>query len=313
MSQLAPAADTSRMPGAREALPDPLPERRPPIGARLSRAVLPVYTALAVMYLFLPILAMIVFSFNNPRGRQNITWQGFTLDNYLSVWSRPDITGPMITSLVVAVLATLVATSLGTLIGLALARYRFSGRKPLNLLIYVPMATPEIILGASLLSMWVSLGVQRGLITIMVAHVMFNISYVVVTVRARIAGFNRTLEEAAMDLGADEWTTFRKVTFPLIFPGILAAALLAFALSIDDYVITSFVAGQTTTFPLWVFGASRFGVPPEVNVLGTLIFLVAFALIAVQVLAQRGVLPGRRSQAVSDLGEPRPAGGASVS
>lgn len=315
MSRLAPAADTIRTPGAREPLPAPLPERRPPIGARLSRAVLPVYTALAVMYLFLPIVVMILFSFNDPRGRQNITWQGFTVDNYLSVWTRPDITGPMVTSLVVAVLATLVATILGTLIGLALARYRFSGRKPLNLLIYVPMATPEIILGASLLSMWVSLGVQRGLMTIIVAHVMFNISYVVVTVRARIAGFNRTLEEAAMDLGADEWTTFRKVTFPLIFPGILAAALLAFALSIDDYVITSFVAGQTTTFPLWVFGASRFGVPPEVNVLGTLIFLVAFVLIVVQVLAQRGALPGRRSQAAPDpdTGSSRAESGAGVS
>jgi spermidine/putrescine transport system permease protein len=257
--------------------------RRAPIAARLSRAVLPAYTALAVIYLFLPIAVMILFSFNNPRGRQNVTWQGFTIDNYLSVWSRPDITGPMVNSLIVAIAATLVATALGTLIGLALTRYEFRGRGPLNLLIYVPMATPEIILGASLLAMWVSLDAQRGLPTIIVAHVMFNISFVVVTVRARIAGFNRSLEEAAMDLGANEWTTFRKVTLPLIFPGILAAAMLAFALSIDDYVITSFVSGQTTTFPLWVFGASRFGVPPEVNVLGTLIFAVAVVFIALQI------------------------------
>jgi spermidine/putrescine transport system permease protein len=149
------------------------------------------------------------------------------------------------------------------------------------------MATPEIIMGASLLAMFVSVGVARDMTTIVIAHVMFNISYVTVTVRARLAGFNRTLEEAAMDLGADEWTTFRKVTLPLIFPGILAAALLAFALSIDDYVITSFVAGQSTTFPLWVFGVSRLGVPPEVNVLGTLIFSIAFLFIAVQVIGQR--------------------------
>ena len=135
--------------------------------------------------------------------------------------------------------------------------------------------------------MWVTLGVARSLVTIIVAHVMFNISYVVVTVRARLQGFDSALEEAAMDLGADEWTTFRKVTFPLIFPGILAAALLAFALSIDDYVITSFVAGQTITFPLWVYGVSRIGVPPEVNVLGTLIFVVAFTFIAIQVGWQR--------------------------
>jgi spermidine/putrescine transport system permease protein len=265
----------------------PAPLRRPPLGTRLRQAVLPVYTALAVLYLFLPIAVMIAFSFNNPRGRQNITWQGFTVDNYFSVWGRPDITGPMIASIVVALTATVVATALGTLIGLALTRYRFRGRGPLNLLIYVPMATPEIILGASLLSLWVTLGVQRDLFTIIVAHVMFNISFVVVTVRARIAGFNRSLEEAAMDLGANEWSTFRRVTFPLIFPGILAAALLALALSIDDYVITSFVAGRTTTFPLWVFGASRFGVPPEVNVLGTLIFAVALVLIVLQIVWAR--------------------------
>ncbi|MEJ7803212.1 MAG: ABC transporter permease [Candidatus Limnocylindria bacterium] len=263
------------------------PLRRKPLGSRLAHAVLPVYTALAVLYLFIPIVVMVAFSFNDPRGRQNITWQGFTAQNYLDVWSRPDVTGPMITSLIVAVVATLGATVLGTLIGLALTRYQFRGRGPTNLLIYVPMATPEVILGASLLTLWVTAGVQRGLLTIIITHVMFNISYVVVTVRARIAGFDRALEEAAMDLGADGWTTFRKVTFPLILPGIVAAGLLAFVLSIDDYVITSFVSGQTRTFPLWVFGASRFGVPPEVNVLGTLIFVVAFATIAAQIVWAR--------------------------
>jgi spermidine/putrescine transport system permease protein len=263
------------------------PLRRAPLGQRLSRALLPAYTALAVAYLFLPIAVMIAFSFNDPRGRQNITWQGFTIQNYFDVWTRPDITGPMVNSLIIAVVGTVVATVLGTLIGLALTRYEFRGQGPLNLLIYVPMATPEVIMGASLLALWVTTGTQRGLETIVIAHIMFNISYVVVTVRARIAGFNRSLEEAAMDLGADEWTTFRKVTLPLIFPGIMAAALLAFALSIDDYVITSFVAGQTTTFPLWVYGASRFGVPPEVNVLGTLIFVVAGLFIAAQILWAR--------------------------
>jgi spermidine/putrescine transport system permease protein len=263
------------------------PTNVPSLGHRMRQAVLPVYTALAVAYLFLPIAVMIAFSFNDPRGRQNITWQGFTLENYTTIWGRPDIIEPMVRSLTVAVISTLIATTLGTLIGLALARYEFRGRGPLNLFIFLPMATPEIIMGASLLAMFVSLGVARDMTTIVIAHVMFNISYVTVTVRARLAGFNRTLEEAAMDLGADEWTTFRKVTLPLIFPGILAAALLAFALSIDDYVITSFVAGQATTFPLWVFGVSRLGVPPEVNVLGTLIFGIAFLFIAVQVIGQR--------------------------
>jgi spermidine/putrescine transport system permease protein len=263
------------------------PVRRKPLLGRIGHSILPVYTALAVMYLFLPIVVMIAFSFNDPRGRQNITWQGFTIQNYFDVWNRPDITGPMVNSLIVAVVGTVIATLLGTLIGLALTRYQFRGQGPLNLLIYVPMATPEVIMGASLLSLWVTMGAQRGLMTIVIAHIMFNISYVVVTVRARIAGFNRSLEEAAMDLGADEWATFRKVTLPLIFPGILAAALLAFALSIDDYVITSFVSGQTTTFPLWVYGASRFGVPPEVNVLGTLIFVVAGLAILAQILWAR--------------------------
>jgi spermidine/putrescine transport system permease protein len=262
-------------------------ERRPPLGKRLASLVLPVFTGLAVLYLFLPILVMIAFSFNDPGGRQNITWQGFTLQNYLDVWGRPDITGPMLNSLIVAVSATVISTILGTLVGMALTRYDFRGRNGLNLLIFIPMATPEIILGASLLSMFVTIGIQRDLTTIVIAHVMFNISYVVVTVRARLAGFNRSLEEAAMDLGADEWQTFRRVTFPLIFPGIMAAALLAFALSIDDYVITSFVAGRSITFPLWVFGVSRLGVPPEVNVLGTLIFVIALVFIVLQIWWQR--------------------------
>jgi spermidine/putrescine transport system permease protein len=264
-----------------------LPQRSTPVGVRIRRLILPVYTGLAVAYLFLPIAVMIAFSFNDPRGRQNITWQGFTFGNYLDIWSRPDITGPMVTSLTVAVVSTLVATALGTLIALALTRYQFAGRGTLNLLIFLPMATPEIIMGASLLSLFVSVGQDRDIATIVIAHVAFNISYVVVTVRARLTGFNRTLEEAAMDLGADEWTTFRKVTFPLIFPGILAAALLAFALSIDDYVITSFVSGRTITFPLWVYGVSRLGVPPEVNVIGTLIFVTALVFIVLQVWAQR--------------------------
>jgi spermidine/putrescine transport system permease protein len=261
------------------------------MSSRLGRWLLPGFTGLVVAFLFAPIVVMIVFSFNNPRGHQNITWQGFTLDNYLTIWSRPDITDPMVTSLAVAIVSTVVATIFGTMIALALTRYEFSGRGALNLLIFIPMSAPEIILGASLLTLWVSVGAGRGFLTILVAHIMFNISYVVVTIRARLIGFNKSLEEAGMDLYANERTVFWKVTFPLIFPGILAAALLAFALSIDDYIITLFSAGHTVTFPLWVYGASRIGIPPEVNALGTLFFLIAFVFIAVQVWA------GRRSQA----------------
>jgi spermidine/putrescine transport system permease protein len=262
--------------------------------SRTSTALLRVFTALVVVFLFAPIVVMIVFSFNDPAGRQNITWQGFTFENYLDVWSRPQITGPMLTSIVIAVISTVLATAFGTMIALALSHYDFRGRGAVNYLIFIPMTAPEIILGASLLTMWISVGVPRGFLTILIAHVMFNISYVVVTLRPRLVGFNRQLEEAGMDLYANERETFWRVTFPLIFPGILAAGLLAFALSIDDYVITLFSAGRTVTFPLWVYGASRVGIPPEVNVLGTLIFLVAIVFIVVQLWSQRQARDVRR-------------------
>jgi spermidine/putrescine transport system permease protein len=247
-----------------------------------------VFTALVVLYLFLPIAVMIVFGFNDPEGRFNYAWQGFTLEHWQNIFNRfPALNEAIKVSLIVATVSTLVATTLGTLIALALTRYEFRGRGPLNVLIFLPIATPEIVLGASLLSMFASIGVSRGLVTILIAHIMFNISYVVITVRARLAGYNRTLEEAAMDLGADEMTTFRKVTFPLIFPGIMAGALLAFALSIDDFVITQFTAGQTSTFPLWVYGASRIGIPPQVNVMGSLIFGIALLGILVWLFLAR--------------------------
>jgi len=263
------------------------PRRGPGLRARLGNWALPAFTGLLLLFLFAPIGVMIAFSFNDPGGRQNITWQGFTLRNYVDLWGRSQITDPMLTSLAIATISTLVATTFGTMIGLALTRFAFRGRWIMNLLIFIPMTAPEIILGASLLTLWVGIGAERGFLTILAAHIMFNISFVVVTVRARLAGFNRSLEEAGMDLYADGRTTFWKVTFPIIFPGILAAALLAFALSIDDYVITLFSAGHTVTFPLWVYGVSRLGIPPEVNVLGTLIFLVAFAFIGVQLWGQR--------------------------
>jgi spermidine/putrescine transport system permease protein len=269
------------------------------LGARLGNAALPAFTALLLLFLFSPIGVMIAFSFNDPAGRQNITWQGFTLRNYIDVWGRDEITGAMTISLAVAAISTVVATTFGTMIGLALTRYQFRARWVMNLLIFIPMTAPEIILGASLLTLWVSLGVERGFWTILVSHIMFNISFVVVTIRARLAGMNKSLEEAGMDLYADGRTTFWKVTFPLIFPGILSAALLAFALSIDDYVITLFSAGRTVTFPLWVYGVSRLGIPPEVNVLGTLIFVVALALIAIQLWTGRK--SGRATEAAPPI------------
>jgi len=262
--------------------------RRASLATTLGRLILPVYTGLVVLYMLLPILVMAAFGFNDTEGRFNFVWHGFTLENWLNVFSRyPALNEALINSLIVATVSTVLATTLGVLMGLALTRYEFRGRGPLNLLIFLPIATPEIVLGASLLALFVSAEISRNLTTIIIAHIMFNLSYVVVTVRARFAAFDRSLEEAAMDLGADEWTTFRKVTFPLIFPGIMAAALLAFALSIDDFVITQFTSGQTSTFPLWVYGASRIGVPPQVNVMGTIIFLIALVGMGLWVLVQR--------------------------
>ncbi len=252
----------------------------------VRRHALTAFALLALAYLLLPIVIVILFSFNDPVGRFNYTWEGFTLDNWASPLAVPGLGEAMRASLEIAFLSSLVATILGTLIALALVRYHFKGRGATNLFIFLPMTTPEVVLGASLLTLFLNLGVSRGFATIVLAHIMFNISFVVVTVRARLVGFDRHLEEAAMDLGANSWATFTRVTLPLIAPGIMAGALLAFALSIDDFVITNFNSGSTITFPLFVYGAARVGVPPQVNVMGTMIFLAAAGLMLANVLIQ---------------------------
>ena len=245
---------------------------------------LPIYTGLVLAYLFLPIAVMILFGFNDYRGRFNFTWQGFTLRWYQNLFDFPELTLALKNSLTIAAVSTLIATILGTLVALALTRYRFRGRSAMNLFVFLPMASPEIVLGASLLSLFVTLNLARGFTTILIAHIMFSISYVVVTVKARTSTFDMNLEDAAQDLGATPWITFWTVTFPLIFPGILAAGMLAAVLSIDDYVITSFNAGGTTTLPLWIFGASRIGVPAQVNVMGTLIFMVGVVYVVISLV-----------------------------
>jgi spermidine/putrescine transport system permease protein len=242
---------------------------------------------LALAYLFAPIAIIVLFSFNDVRGRFNFVWQGFTLDHWLDPLKIPALADAMVLSLKVAAVSTVIATALGTLIALALIRYRFVGASATNWLVLLPLTTPEVVMGSSLLTLFLSQGIRLGFNTIVFAHVMFNISYVVVTVKARLGGFDWALEEAAMDLGANEWRTFRKVTLPLIFPGILAAALLAFALSVDDFIITLFSSGQEVTFPLWVWGAARTAVPPQINVMGTLILVTTVALIGASTLLQR--------------------------
>jgi spermidine/putrescine transport system permease protein len=248
--------------------------------------VLTVYSLLFFAYLLLPIAVVIVFSFNDPTGKFNYTWQGFTWDNWRYWDGVPGIRSAIVLSLEIALIASVIATALGTLIALALVRYGFRGRATTNILIFLPLSTPEIVLGASLLTLFLNLNVIFGFWTILIAHIMFCISFAVVTVKARLIGFDRHLEEAAMDLGANEWTTFRKVTLPLIAPAILAALLLCFAISIDDFVVTYFNSGSEVTFPLFVWGAARIGAPPQVNVIGTAIFVFALAAMLGNVLVQ---------------------------
>jgi spermidine/putrescine transport system permease protein len=273
--------------------------------ARLRRGVshwvLPIYVVLAVSYLALPVIVMIVFSFNDPAGRANLTWQGFSIDAWLSPLAAPGLGDAVYRSLVIAFLSTLFATTLGVLMALALVRHSFRGRAVTNLLVFLPMSTPEIVLGTSLLALFIA-SVQWAFVppgvvyplnmtSILIAHIMFNISFVVVTVRARLLGFPSHLEEAARDLYADDWTTFWRVTFPLILPGVIAAALLAFSLSIDDYVITAFTSGQTVTFPIYIYGAQQRGIPVQVNVIGTIIFVTAVGFVLLTTVLSRRQRP----------------------
>jgi len=254
--------------------------------AFVKHHALSVYSVLFFLYLLLPIAVVVMFSFNHPSGKFNYVWQGFTWNNWRYWDGVPGIRSALFLSLEIALFASIVATVLGTLIALALVRYGFRGRGATNILIFLPLSTPEIVLGASLLTLFRNLNVVFGFWTILIAHIMFCISFAVVTVKARLVGFDRHLEEAAMDLGANEWVTFRKVTMPLIAPAILAALLLCFAISIDDFVVTYFNAGAETTFPLFVWGAARIGAPPQVNVIGTAIFVVAVTAMLVNVLVQ---------------------------
>jgi spermidine/putrescine transport system permease protein len=242
---------------------------------------------LVLLYLFLPVAVVVAFSFNDAAGRFNFSWQGFTLDAWRHPCRVPGMCESVVTSLQVGALATVVSTILGTLLAFALVRHQFRGRASTSLLVFLPMATPEVVMGASLLTLFVNAGVATGFATIVIAHILFCISFVVVTVKARLAGFDARLEEAAMDLYADEWQTFRRITLPLAAPGILAGALLAFALSFDDFIITNFNSGNTITFPMFVWGAAQRGVPPEANVVGAAMFLLAMVCVGGAELLRR--------------------------
>lgn len=253
---------------------------------RAGRWALNAWAGLALVYLFAPVVVIVVFSFNDPRGDFNIVWQRFTLDNWLHPLADRDLTEALVVSLEVALIATAAATVMGTLVAVALARYRFRGGALVSLLLVLPLTTPEIVLGASLATLLLDRGVQRGFWTIVIAHVMFCVSFVALTVKARLRGFDWTLEDAAMDLGASPLRTFRTITLPLIAPGILAAAMLSFALSIDDFIITFFNAGSVVTFPLQVYGASQREISPQINVLATMILLASVAAVVVGTVAR---------------------------
>jgi spermidine/putrescine transport system permease protein len=246
-----------------------------------------IYGALAIAYMLIPIAVIAVFSFNDPEGKFNFTWSGFTVEHWENVFGIEPLTDALQTSLLLAALSTVAATAMGTLIALALVRHEFLGRRAANFLIVIPLATPEVVIGAALLSLFVYAGVATGFGTLLIAHIMFSISFVVIVVRSRLIGFDRSLEEAARDLGATPLVTFRTITLPLLAPAVLAAALLAFALSIDDFVISNFNSGQEVTFPLYIFGASQRGIPVEVNAIATILFVVTVGAMALVVWQQR--------------------------
>jgi spermidine/putrescine transport system permease protein len=255
----------------------------------LRRNALRIYAGLAVLYMLIPIVVIAVFSFaETPKDKLNFAISnGFTLEYWQHAFAIEELNDALRTSLELAALATVISTAIGTLMALALVRYDFFGRRASNLLIILPMATPEIVMGASLLSLFIFYSAPLGFTTLLIAHVMFCISFVVVVVRSRLIGFDRSLEEAARDLGATPVQTFRYVTLPLILPGVFAAALLAFALSIDDFVISNFNSGTTVTFPLYVFGVALRGIPVQVNAIATMLFMVTAVAILLVVWQQR--------------------------
>lgn len=274
----------ARVPAAVRDLP---PLNRPPKPP--TRLVLPVYSILMILYLTSPVFLMVLYSFNDiPQERQTVRFWGFTLDWWRNLLDVPGLTAALQHSIGVAVPSALAATALGTLLGLALGRYRFRGRAPTNFVIFLAIAVPEIVLGSSLLSLFITTqGVPLGYWTILLSHISFSVPFVAVIVRARVQGMDRSLEDAAQDLFASPVTAFLKVTLPLIMPGVMAGGLLAFVLSLDDFVITNFVSGTFTTFPIWVYGATRIGLPPQVNVLSTLLFLSGLVLALLNMAVQR--------------------------
>jgi spermidine/putrescine transport system permease protein len=283
----APPEDTALEPELERVFP-------PPWLRRLGSRLLNLYAALALVYLFLPIFVIVAFSFNAPKGRFNLVWQHFTFDNWKHPFAVPELVDAFLFSLKIAAIATVIAVAFGALVSLSLCRYRFRGSGAVNMLLVLPLTTPEIVLGASLASIFIlqtyppPVPQTLGEGTIVIAHVMFCVSFVALTVKARLRGFDWTLEEAASDLGAGPLRVFTRVTLPLMVPGILAAALLSFALSLDDFIVTLFNASpENVTFPLYIYGARQRALPPQINVLATIVLVASVMLLASGTLFQR--------------------------
>jgi spermidine/putrescine transport system permease protein len=269
-------------------------DRSRAVGSGWGVRVLTVFAVLVYLYLFAPLINIVAFTFNRPAGRRNLAWNEFTLENWANPFADEELTSAFLRSLQVAAIAVAAALVLGSLMAIALSRYRFTGNKVTEVFLVLPLTTPEIVLGASLYQLFLDREVQLGSTTVILAHVMFCVSFVALTVKARVRGFDWSVEDAAMDLGASPWRTFRKVTFPLILPGILAAALLSFALSLDDYIITDFTKGEFLTFPIQVNNSFRVAFPPQVNVLATIVLAVSVVLLVLTSLrGDRSSVTGR--------------------
>ncbi|MET4429761.1 MULTISPECIES: ABC transporter permease [unclassified Mycolicibacterium] len=276
-----------RIAEANKNIADVKPKRALTQRLNLGDNLLRVVAGLVLLYLFLPIFVIILFSFNKPAGKFNYTWQGFTLDNWADPFKYPALTDALKLSLNVAAVSTAIALVLGTLVAIALVRQRFTGDRAIDTFLILPLTAPEVVLGASLLTLFLDLNVAAGYTTIVLAHIAFQISFIAMTVRARVRGFDWTLEDASMDLGAGPTRTFFRVTLPLIIPGIVAAGMLSFALSLDDFIVTYFVSGSSVTYPLYVNAAVKAAVPPQINVLATAILVISLILLAVGTLYRR--------------------------
>lgn len=251
------------------------------------------FCSLVYLFLFLPISVIVVNSFNATTTKPYLSWKGFTFEWYIKLWENTSLLEAFGTTMAIAIISTILATIIGTLGAVGMYRYKFKGKAWIDGLLYIPVVIPEIVLGISLLTIFSKSNIPRGMITLVLSHTAFCIPFVIFNVRARLSGYDNSIEEASMDLGANRIQTFFQITLPVLAPGILGGALLAFTLSIDDVIISYFVYGQTKTYPIKVMESVKSGVAPDVNALSTLILIGTIAFV---VLTQSDFLSGTRKK-----------------